>query len=400
MGTISERLAIDGGTPVRTALLPYGRQTIEDADVAAVEAVLRGDWLTTGPTVAAFEEAFADFVGARFAVAVNSGTAALHAMMFALGIGPGDEVIVPAITFAATANAALYLGARPVFADVEPDTLLLDPASAAALIGAKTKLIAPVDYAGHPADHIALSALTAGAGITLAADACHALGAEFDGRRVGSIAKASAFSFHPVKPLTTAEGGMVATDDPDLAERMRWFRNHGITTDQLQRQQQGAFAYDMAVLGYNYRLSDLQCALGLAQLPRVHGWTERRRRIAALYDTAFADGALPLAPLAVRPGVRHAYHLYVVRLDLDRLTADRARIFAALRAEGIGVNVHYRPVYLHSHYRGLGYGPGLCPQAEQVYEAILSLPIFPAMTDDDAAQVVLAMGKVLGAYRR
>lgn len=368
--------------------LPYGRQSIDDDDVAAVVAVLRGDWLTTGPKVAEFEEKFAEFCGTREAVAVSSGTAALHCLYHAAGIGADDEVIVPALTFAATGNAALYCGARPVFADVEADTLLIDPASVAAKITAKTKAIVAVDYAGQPCDYAALQKLADQNGLHLFADACHALGGKYQNKPVGTLVEASTFSLHPVKPLTSGEGGMITTDNSELAQKMRVFRNHGITTDHRAREKAGSWSYEMVELGYNYRLSDLNCALGISQLPKVADWTKKRQQIAALYDEAFA-GSSHVAPLAVRADVSHAHHLYVVRVP------DRAQVFAQLRERKIGVNVHYLPVYLHPYYRALGYEVGECPIAEAAYEEILSLPIFPAMNERDVARVVGALREVV-----
>jgi perosamine synthetase len=381
-------------------MLPYGRQQISDADVAAVVDVLRSDWLTTGPKVAEFEHACAARVEAAHGVAVSSGTAALHAAMRALNIRPGDEVVVPAMTFAASANCVLYEGGTPVFADVAADTLLIDPSSVTRRITARTRAIVAVDYAGQPADYDALRELADAHGVALVADACHALGARLAGRPVGSLATLTCFSFHPVKHITTGEGGMVTTDDPQLAERMRIFRNHGITTDHRQRDAQGAFFYEMAELGFNYRLSDIQCALGLTQLDRLPQFIARRREIAARYDAGFAAVA-GMRPLAVMARVEHAYHLYVVRLDLSALRADRGQIFRALRAENIGVNVHYIPVHLHPYYRDtLGTHAGLCPVAEDAYERVLSVPMFPAMSDADVDDVVSAMSKVLAYYRR
>jgi perosamine synthetase len=363
--------------------LPYGRQTIEDADLAAVAEVLRGDWLTTGPKVAEFERAVAHFTGAAEAVAVNSGTAALHCAMAALNAGPGDEVIVPAITFAATANCVAYRGGTPVFADVNPDTLLIDPASVEAWLTPRTKAVIAVDYAGQPCDYDVLREITGRRGLALVADACHAMGATYHGRPVGSLADLSTFSFHPVKPITTGEGGMVTTDGPEWARRMRAFRNHGITTDHRQREAAGSWYYEMVELGFNYRLTDLQCALGLAQLPRLPAWLRRREAIARRYHRAFA-GNPAVRPLAELPGRTHGRHLYVVRV-----AGDRKRVFSELRARGVGVQVHYIPVHLHPFYRErFGTGPGLCPRAEAAYEQILSLPIYPAMSDTDVDRVV------------
>jgi len=393
-----EKLAVNGGTPVRAALLPYGRQTIGDEDIEAVARVLRSDWLTTGPAVEAFESAFRDATGADHAVAVSNGTAALHAAMFAVNIQPGDDVIAPAITFAASSNAAVYQGGVPKFADVDPSTLLIDVDAVTRLISNKTKAIVAVDYAGQPCDYDALRAIAQKNGIALIADACHALGAEYRGTRAGTLADVSTFSLHPVKHVTSGEGGVITTNDAELARRMRLFRNHGITTDHRQREARGSWFYEMTELGYNYRLTDIQCALGTSQVARLPGWLKRRREIAALYDRLLVE--LPeVRPLGTTPGALHAYHLYVVRLDLTRFSVGRPEIFAALRAEGIGVNVHYVPVYMHPFYRSrFGTGPGLCPNAEQAYEEILSLPMFPAMTDTDVQDVVDALCKVVDAF--
>ena len=385
---------------MRASLLPYGRQTIDEQDVAAVAETLRSDWLTTGPKVAEFERALAAATGSREAVAVSNGTAALHAAMYALSIGPGDEVIVTTMTFAASANAAAYLGATPIFVDVLPENLLIDPQQVEARISPRTKAVVAVDYAGHPCDYDALEAITKKHGLALVDDACHAIGGSYRGRPVGSLALLNAFSFHPVKHVATGEGGAVSTDDAELARRMRLFRNHGITSDFRERAAQGAFAYEMVDLGFNYRLSDIQCALGITQLGKLTASVARRQAIAQQYDAAFA-GLASVKPLAVCRDVSHAYHLFVVRLELEMLTADRAAIFRALRAEGIGVNVHYMPVHLHPYYRNkFGTGPGHCPVAEAAYERLLSLPMFPAMTDDDVGDVVTAVEKVTEHYRK
>jgi len=391
-------LAIDGGTPVRATMLPYGRQSIDAEDIAVVVEALQSDWLTTGPRVVDFEKAFAALVGAEHAVAVSNGTAALHAAMFALGVGPGDEVIVPSMTFAASANCVVYQGGTPVFADVQRDTLLLDLQSAESKVTFRTKAIIAVDYAGHPCDYDALRALAARHGLKLVADACHALGGRYKEHTVGALAELSAFSLHPVKHVTTGEGGVVTTGDRELSQRMRLFRNHGITSDHRQREKRKSWFYEMIELGYNYRLTDIQCALGLSQLLKFDKWISRRREIARRYDEAFA-GLLAFTPLAVRADVSHAYHLYVVKLNLQNLSADRETFFRALRAEGIGVNVHYIPVHLHPFYRRTyGTSPGLCPVAEEAYRAIISLPIFPAMLDADVQDVITACLKVADAY--
>ena len=395
---MANRLAIDGGAPVRERLLPYGRQSVDENDVRAVVETLQSDWLTTGPKGREFERAFAAFTGAGEAVAISSGTAALHAAMHVLHIGPGDEVIVPAMTFAASANCVAYQGGQPVFADVEPDTLLIDVNDVEKKITARTRAIVAVDYAGQPCEYDELANLARRRGLALVADACHSLGGAYKGRAVGTLADLNIFSLHPVKVMTTGEGGVITTASFETAHAMRRFRNHGITSDHFEREQIGSWLYAMVELGYNYRMSDIQSALGLSQLEKLAGWITRRRAIAERYDLAFARMA-GVRPLRVKADVEHAYHLYVIQLDPTVLAADRARVFAALRAENIGVNVHYLPVHLHPYYREtFGTGEGLCPVAEANYERILSLPIFPAMSDDDVNDVIEAVWKVLSAY--
>jgi perosamine synthetase len=366
------------------SFLPYGKQEISDADIIAVAEALCSGWLTTGPRVSEFESAFAAFCGAKEGAAVNSGTAALHCAMRAIGVRAGDEVIVPAITFAASANTAVYEGATPIFADIEPDTLLIDPASVASKITDRTRAIVAVDYAGQPADYDALRALAGDRGIAIIADACHAPGATYKGRKTGTLGDVSCFSFHPVKHFTTCEGGMALTEDAAMAIHMRSFRNHGIDSDHRSREALGAHAYDMAELGYNYRLPDVQCALGLAQLKRLKNWVAARQRVAALYDDALA-GMAEATPLKTHADRTNAHHLYVVKLAEH---VDRDRTFARLRAERIGADVHYAPVYLHSYYQKRGYKAGLAPVAEAVSRQILTLPMFPAMTSADVDRVV------------
>jgi perosamine synthetase len=389
-------LAIDGGRPVRDRLLPYGHQTITDADIAAVVDVLRSDWLTTGPRVGEFEEAFAAVVGARCAVAFSSGTAALHGAVFAVGLASGDEAITTPMTFCATANAVLYQGATPVFVDVRRETLNIDPCGVERRVTPRTKAIVAVDFAGHPADLDALTELAERHRLALIEDACHALGARYRGRSVGSIARLTCFSFHPVKHLTTAEGGMVTTDDPELAERLRQFRNHGIESDARQRQASGEWRYEMTALGYNYRLSDVACALGLSQLPRLDANISRRREIAAAYGRALY-GVPGLELPTVQPDVEPSWHLYPVRVHAGD-QAHRTRVFRALRAEGLGVNVHYIPVHLHPYYRArFGSREGDHPIAEEAYGQLISLPMFHGMTDRDVEDVVAAVTKVAEA---
>ena len=396
---MSSRLAVEGGTPIRPTMLPYGRQAIDDDDVAAVTRVLKSDWLTTGPVVAEFEQAFAARTSAGHAVAVSSGTAALHTAVFAAGIGPGDEVVVPAMTFAASANCVRYQGGTVVFADVRPDTLNLNPAAVEPLITQRTRAVIAVDYSGQPSDLDEFGAICRKRNITLIEDAAHALGATYHSRAVGSIARITTFSLHPVKHITTGEGGMVTTDDPALDARLRMFRNHGITTDHRQRSLTGSWFYEMVELGFNYRLTDFQCALGISQLAKLARWLERREAIAARYTAAFKDLS-EVTVLSVPPDRTSAWHLYPVRLNLERLTAGRAEVFRALRAENIGVNVHYIPVPWHPYYQRLGYTKGQWPVAEDAYERLISLPMFHAMDDSDADDVIHAVHKVIVHYRK
>lgn len=371
-------------------MIPYARQTIAESDIAAVVETLRSDWLTTGPKVADFESHFAQAAGARYAVALNSGTAALHAAMDAYGVGPGDEVIVPANTFVATANAVLYAGAKPVFADIDPQTFLLDAGDTEKKITPRTRGIVAVDFAGQPCDYGILNSVARRHGLFLHADACHALGATYKGKAVGSLADTSSFSFHPVKPITTAEGGMITTDDEAIAERMKVFRNHGITVDFRQREKAQTWEYDMETLGWNYRLSDLQCALGLSQLRRSEALFESRNQVAKAYNAGLGGLAWLKTPL-LAPDRTHAYHLYPCLLT-DKSPLSQRDHFQKLRRAGIGVHVMYRPVYQHSYYqKTLGERDGQCPVAESVYRHILILPIFPSLSEDEIQQVISAV---------
>ncbi|MDD5544362.1 MAG: UDP-4-amino-4,6-dideoxy-N-acetyl-beta-L-altrosamine transaminase [Acidobacteriia bacterium] len=392
------RLAVDGGVPVRDTFLPYGRQSIDEDDVAAVVTVLRSNWITTGPLVEEFEKALAQKVEARHAVVFSSGTAALHGAVFAAGLGPGDEAVTTPLTFAATANCVLYQGATPVFAEVCSDTLTIDPGEITKRLTSRTKAILPVDYAGHPADLDAIRDIAKRHHAIVIEDAAHALGACYRGRRVGALSEMTVFSFHPVKHITTGEGGAVTTNDERFHERLRLFRNHGISTEARQRQQQGQWFYEMVALGYNYRLTDIGCALGLSQLKKLDANLKRRREIAAAYTRAFANLEGVISP-AVRLEAEPAWHLYPIRIDSAKLKTNREEIFRALRAENIGVNVHYIPVHLHPYYRKkYGFGGGEYPIAEAAYQGLISLPMFHAMTAGDVDDVIAACVKVMHAY--
>ncbi len=367
------------GTP-----LPYGRQWIDEDDVAAVSAALRGDWLTTGPEVAAFEAELAAREGVAGAVAVSSGTAALHLAYEAAGVGPGTEVVTSPLTFAATANAALYLGATPRFVDVEPTTGTLDPEAAEAATRATTRVWAPVDYAGHPADYEALSALTARHGVALIADACHSLGARYRGRSPAQWADAAVHSFHPVKAIATGEGGAILSDRREWCERAARLRSHGVVRDPEAQEEHGPWYYEIRELGFNYRIPDVLCALGRSQLAKLPRFLERRRAIATRYLDAFAaEDRLELPALA--PDVDPAWHLFVLRV---REAKRRRPLFEGLLARGIGAQLHYPPLTRQPLYRERGLASTPCPHAEDFAARALSIPLFPAMTDGDVERVV------------
>jgi len=397
-GTDDKVLAINGGTPVRSGLLPYARQQIEEEDIAAVVDVLRSDYLTTGPKVEEFERCVAEYVGAEFAVAYSSGTSALHGAAYAAGLGPGDEAITTPMTFCATANCVVYMGATPVFADVCSDNLNIDPDLIAAKITPKTKAILPVDYAGHAVALDEILELADKHGLVVIEDGAHALGTEYKSRKVGAISHMTMFSFHPVKHIATGEGGMITTNDTELDRRLRRFRNHGIERDSHQRQAAGDWHYEMLDLGYNYRLPDINCALGTSQMARLPQNLESRRHIAQRYHQAFS--AMPgLIPPIERPESLSAWHLYPLRFQLERFSVGRKELFQALRAENIGVNVHYIPVHLHPYYRErFGFQDGDFPEAEAGYESLITLPMFHAMTDQEQDEVIEAVNRVTDYY--
>ena len=391
------KLAIEGGKPVRNKLLPYGHHWIDDEDIASVVEVLKSDWITQGPRVDEFERGVAEYCGAKYAVAVSNGTAALHAACAVAGISQVDEAITTPITFAATANAIVYCGGKPVFADISEDTLNINPEEIRNRLSPRTKALLPVDFAGHPADLDEIEEIAEEKGLVMIEDASHALGAECKGQKIGSMADMTIFSFHPVKHITTGEGGMILTNNKEFYEKLKIFRHHGIIKDNLDK---GSWHYQIYNPGYNFRITDFQCALGISQLKKLGRFVERRREIAAKYNEAFAEMKEIITPIEDKL-VKAVYHLYVIQLRTEMLKAGRKEVFDALRAENIGVQVHYLPVHLHPFYqKKFGYKKGDYPVAEKYYERAITLPIFPKMSDEDVKDVIEAVYKVIHHYRK
>jgi len=396
---VSARPAIEGGRPVRSTFLPFSRPAISSREIAAVTKTLRSGWITMGPKVHEFEEAFMKAVGARHAVAVSSCTAAMHTALAAAGVGAGDEVVTSPFTFTATANVVVLLGAKPVFADIEPDTFNLDPEEVEKRVTQKTKAIIPVDYGGHPCEMSAMRELAASKDAFLLEDAAHSFGATYGGKPVGSLADATAFSFYTTKNLTTGDGGMLTTDDGTLADRVRILRLHGISRDAWKRYTAaGDWYYEVEEAGFKYNMTDIAAAMGLVQLRRA-AQLHRRRRTRAQY---LAKGLRDLATVTLpveRKGVGHAWHLFPILLDPKRLRIDRGKFIEALRAENVGTSVHFIPLHLQPFYRRrFRYGRGDFPVAESVYERTVSLPFFATMTDAEADDVIDAVSKVVRYY--
>jgi UDP-4-amino-4,6-dideoxy-N-acetyl-beta-L-altrosamine transaminase len=385
--------------------LPYGRQSIDEADIAAVVEVLKSDFLTQGPAIERFEKAVASFCGARHGVAMANGTATLHCAAKALGLGHGDRLWTSPITFVASANAGRYCGAKVDFVDVDPGTVLMCPERLEAKLvqaekeGALPKVVVPVHFAGQSCDMPRIHALGRKYGFKILEDAAHALGGEFDGRRIGGCdwSDAASHSFHPVKIVTSGEGGMITANDPELAWRIGLLRTHGITreADRMVGESHGGWYYEQLELGFNYRMTDMQAALGASQMTRLEAFARRRREIADLYDRELAG--LPLRPLARDPRGISGWHLYMIRLNLGEIRRSRREVFDSLRAQGIGVNVHYIPVHLQPDYQKLGFARGMFPESERYYEEAITLPMFPAMTDEDVARVKNALITATGA---
>lgn len=393
--------AILGGEPIRKKPLPYAKQYIDNDDCKAVTDVLKSDFLTTGPKAREFEEKIADYVGTKFAVAFSNGTAALHAACFAAGVKPGDEVITTPITFAASANCALYMGATPVFADINSETFNIDPNEIAKKITKNTKAIIPVDFTGQAVDIDAINELVKGTDIVVIEDSAHALGTKYKGTRVGGLTDMTEFSFHPVKTITTGEGGIITTNNKNYYEKLTNFRGHCITRDinQLHNKDGGGWYYEQLDLGYNYRITDFQCALGISQMKKLDWFITRRKEIVSKYNEAFKN----LEGVILQKNADFSdtsNHLYVLKLDLPKLKATRKEIYNALIAEHIGAHVHYIPVYWHPYYQKLGYEKGLCPRAEELYNCMLTIPLFPAMSDEDIDDVINGVYKIINYYRK
>lgn len=367
--------------------IPYGHQAIEEDDIQAVVEVLRSDYLTTGPAITEFENKVAEYTGTKYAVAVSNGTAALHVACLAAGIGPGDEVITTPITFAASANCVLYCGGTPVFADIDPRTYNIDPEDIERKITEKTKAIIPVHFAGQSCDMDAIHKIAKKYNLIVIEDGAHALGAEYKGTKIGGLSDMTTFSFHPVKPITTGEGGMIMTNDAKLYERLKLFHTHGITREESlmkpKGENEGAWYYQQIELGYNYRMTDIQAALGCNQMKKLDRFIEKRRIIAQQYDEAFEAVEEIVTPYQML-GTNSGWHLYVIQVPREK----RKIIFDTLRQKGIGVNVHYIPVYKHPYYQKHGYGDVCCPNAEALYERIISLPIYPGLTEEDQNYVI------------
>lgn len=386
--------------PFRQSYLPYGRQWIDDDDIEAVVEVLKGDYLTTGPHVSTFEQAVAQYVGAKYAVAFSNGTAALHGACFAAGISEGDEVITTPMTFAASANCVLYQGGTPVFADINEKTYNIDPNKIEEKINDKTKAIIPVDFTGQPVELDRILEIARKYNLVVIEDAAHALGATYKGRKIGSISDMTMFSFHPVKHITSGEGGIITTNNKEYYEKLLQFRSHGITRNKEKlNEYHGPWYYEMQFLGYNYRMTDIQAALGTSQLKKIDKFVELRRKYVAMYNEAFKDMDEVITPFQHEDG-QSSWHLYIIRLKLDKLTASRREIFEALQQQNIGVNVHYIPVHLQPYYQQLGYKKGICPNAEKLYEEMITLPLFPAMTEEDINDVIKAVKRTIDYYKK
>lgn len=395
-----EKPAIEGGKPVRETPIFYGHQYIDEADIQAVVEVMRSDYLTCGPKIGELENRLCELTGAKYAVACANGTAALHMAALAAGVKEGDEVITTPITFAASANCALYCGARPVFADIDPETYNIDPACVEAAVTPATKAVVAVDYTGQSVALDPLRAICEKHGLVLIEDGAHVIGTKYKGQPNGSLSDMTTFSFHPVKTVTGGEGGAVLTNDEALYKKLLLYRAHGITRDEslMEHEPDGSWYYEQIDLGYNYRITDMQAALIISQLDKLPLFGRRRKEIVKRYDEAFS-GLPALFVQREIPESDTTRHLYMLRLVPEKLRIDRKRFFEALAAENVCCNVHYIPTYYFPYYEKLGYKRGLCPNAEKLYEEIISLPLYYAMSDEDVESVIRAVKKIVDFYR-
>lgn len=399
MSNTNNKPAIEGGTPVRSTPIFYGHQYIDDSDIQAVVDVLKSDYLTCGPKIGELEAKLCKITGAKYAVVCSNGTAALHIACLAASVGEGDEVITTPITFAASANCALYCGAKPVFADINPATYNIDPASVKERTTAKTKAIVAVDYTGQSVELDEIISHAHSNGITVIEDGAHVIGTRYNGKWNGSIADMTTFSFHPVKTVTGGEGGAVLTNDENLYKRLLLFRSHGITRDTslMEHEVDGPWYYEQIELGYNYRMTDMQAALIISQLDKLPMFSARRKEIVAKYNSAFETVESIFVQKEI-PESDTTRHLYILRIVPEKLSIDRAKFFDALKAENVCCNVHYIPTYYFPYYEKLGYKKGICPNAEKLYSEIISLPLYYGMTDEDVDSVIEAVKKIAEYY--
>ena len=396
-----DKLAIFGGQPVLEKKLGYGHQYIDDNDIQAVVDVLKSDFLTCGPKIDETEKKLCEITGAKHAVLMANGTAALHATIFAAGVRPGDEVITTPITFAASANCILYCSGKPVFADINPETYNIDPSSIEKCITSKTKAVVAVDFTGQAVEINRIREICDKHNLTFIEDAAHSLGTKYDGGPVGSLADMTEFSFHPVKTCTAGEGGAITTNDDELYKKLTLFRTHGISRSQgwMDKQSEGGWYYQQVALGYNYRMTDIQAALLSSQLDKLELFSKRRKELVKRYDEAFSQ----MPEIIIQKEISESdtvRHLYIIQLNLGLLNGTRKDFYDALQAEGVGVNVHYIPVYSFPYYQKLGYKMGSCPNAEKLYERIISIPLFYSMTNDDQDKVIEAVKKIIDYYRK
>ncbi|MFV0440862.1 MAG: UDP-4-amino-4,6-dideoxy-N-acetyl-beta-L-altrosamine transaminase [Lachnospirales bacterium] len=394
------KLALLGGKPEVEEFIPYGKQYIDDEDIKAVSKVLKSPYLTTGPYVEEFEKKLCKFTGAKYAVAISNGTAALHATCYALGIGKDDEVITSPITFAASANCVLYCGGTPIFADINPKTWNIDPKKIEEKITEKTKAIIAVDFTGQAVEIDKIKAICQKHNLIFIEDAAHSIGTKYNDIAVGNLADMTTFSFHPVKTITSGEGGAILTNNEEYYKKMKLFRSHGITRDEKLLSKPNFHGYNEQIeLGYNYRMTDIQAALGLSQLGKIDKFSNRRSEIVEKYNKAFEN----IPELIIQEEIKESKttrHLYIIKLNKDKLNADRNEIYKALNAENVGLQVHYLPVYWHPYYQELGYKKGICPFAEDLYENIITIPLYYSLTDIEVENVINAVVKVVNYYKK